>query len=282
MAAFCKILQKLLSVRIKQLSVEDLETAETDAPLRQQGTNEEGSAREESSADSEESEPEVRDLFEQVDYLSNKYVTIERMQQVGLEFQIEISVQQKYHLLFLSFVEDALLKTPIHQIEKLSDCFMRQDDNGQWVVDIAGSNIQMVLNLADHLFKKEQLQSNSIWDIFYQYGVEAARQAIVEQASHVFSVYSIEVDERHLALIADYMTQLGEIRACSRNGIHAQPHPLAKASFERASWFVAQAAIFSESDHVVQPSSSITFGQMSKQGTGCFNLKQQIEQDQVE
>ena len=86
---------------------------------------------------------------------------------------------------------------------------------------------------------KDELASNSIWDILNQYGVEAARQAIIEQASHVFTVYSIQVDERHLALIADYMTQLGQIRSCSRNGILSQPHPLAKASFERASWFVA-------------------------------------------
>ena len=96
----------------------------------------------------------------------------------------------------------------------------------------------MVLNLGD-IIMKDELASNSIWDILNQYGVEAARQAIIEQASHVFTVYSIQVDERHLALIADYMTQLGQIRSCSRNGILSQPHPLAKASFERASWFVA-------------------------------------------
>lgn len=97
----------------------------------------------------------------------------------------------------------------------------------------------MVLNLMDELFFKDELKSNSIWDIYHQFGVEAARQTIVEQTSQVFSAYSIDVDERHIALIADYMTQLGEIRSCSRNGIQAQPHPIAKASFERASWFIA-------------------------------------------
>ncbi len=37
------------------------------------------------------------------------------------------------------------------------------------------------------------------------YGIEMARAAIVKEMSGVFRVYSIEVDIRHLELIADYM-----------------------------------------------------------------------------
>jgi hypothetical protein len=37
------------------------------------------------------------------------------------------------------------------------------------------------------------------------YGVEMARAAIVKEMSGVFRVYNIEVDIRHLELIADYM-----------------------------------------------------------------------------
>ena len=37
------------------------------------------------------------------------------------------------------------------------------------------------------------------------YGIEMARAAIVKEMSGVFRVYNIEVDIRHLELIADYM-----------------------------------------------------------------------------
>ena len=37
------------------------------------------------------------------------------------------------------------------------------------------------------------------------YGIEMARAAIVKEMSDVFRVYNIEVDIRHLELIADYM-----------------------------------------------------------------------------
>jgi hypothetical protein len=37
------------------------------------------------------------------------------------------------------------------------------------------------------------------------YGIEMARAAIVREMSGVFRVYNIDVDIRHLELIADYM-----------------------------------------------------------------------------
>jgi hypothetical protein len=40
------------------------------------------------------------------------------------------------------------------------------------------------------------------------YGIEMARAAIVKEMSGVFRVYSIEVDMRHLELIADYMVSV--------------------------------------------------------------------------
>jgi DNA-directed RNA polymerase I subunit RPA1 len=38
-------------------------------------------------------------------------------------------------------------------------------------------------------------------------GVEAARAAIVNQVASVFQVYGIQVNRRHLGLIADYMVR---------------------------------------------------------------------------
>jgi hypothetical protein len=44
------------------------------------------------------------------------------------------------------------------------------------------------------------------------YGVEAARQTILREIAGVFNVYKIDVDARHLELIADYM-----VRPCAHS-----------------------------------------------------------------
>jgi DNA-directed RNA polymerase I subunit RPA1 len=41
--------------------------------------------------------------------------------------------------------------------------------------------------------------------ILNTYGVEAARAAIIKEISVVFAVYGIDVNPRHLTLVADYM-----------------------------------------------------------------------------
>ena len=79
-----------------------------------------------------------------------------------------------------------------------------RNENGKWFVDVAGSNMAAVCALKDAI--PHTISSNSIWTVLRTFGIEAARNAIIREASNVFSVYSINVDERHLALIADYMT----------------------------------------------------------------------------
>jgi DNA-directed RNA polymerase I subunit RPA1 len=58
--------------------------------------------------------------------------------------------------------------------------------------------------LKEHL-DINKIYSNDIQGILETYGVEAARQAIVNEIGGVFAVYGISVDPRHLGLVADYM-----------------------------------------------------------------------------
>ena len=69
------------------------------------------------------------------------------------------------------------------------------------------------------------LRTNDIAAMRQLYGVEACRASIIEQITAVFGVYGIAVDERHLGLIADYMTYEGGFRALNRIGLgnHGSP-----------------------------------------------------------
>jgi len=74
-----------------------------------------------------------------------------------------------------------------------------------------GSNLRGIWQFAgitdDSIIELETMYSNDIYSILKTYGVEMARAAILREISGVFDAYKIDVDGRHLELIADYMVR---------------------------------------------------------------------------
>lgn len=117
-----------------------------------------------------------------------------------------------------------------------------------------------------------EIESNDIWQILCTYGVEAARHSIVCEIKNVFAVYGINVDPRHLSLIADFMTRHGSYLPLNRSGMLSCPSPLQRMSFESTCSFLTRAAIEGQSDSLQSPSARIVLGGMTKVGTGCFDV----------
>ena len=55
-------------------------------------------------------------------------------------------------------------------------------------------------------------KTNDINEIFAVLGIEAARQAIINEVSSVIESQGLNVDIRHLMLIADTMTTTGKVK----------------------------------------------------------------------
>jgi DNA-directed RNA polymerase I subunit RPA1 len=108
------------------------------------------------------------------------------------------------------------------------------------------------------------------------YGIEACRQSIVKEISTVFGHYNISVDYRHLSLIADYMTFQGNYRSFNRIGMELASSPLLKVSFETSMIYLMNSCITKESDFGDSSSSRIVLGLPPKNGTGAFDLVQDI------
>ena len=122
------------------------------------------------------------------------------------------------------------------------------------------------------------LYSNNIHAILNTYGVEAARETIISEISHVFKSYGIAVNIRHLTIIADFMTHSGRYRPMSRlGGIAESTSPFSKMSFETASKFIVEAAKHGLVDNLETPSSRICLGLPVKMGTGSFDLMQKVD-----
>jgi len=88
----------------------------------------------------------------------------------------------------------------------------------------------------------------------------------------VFKVYGIDVNSRHLSLIADFMTRNGGYSPLNRMGMVENASPFLQMSFETTCSFLARAAQEGLSDTQDSPSSRIVLGSVTKVGTGCFDL----------
>jgi DNA-directed RNA polymerase I subunit RPA1 len=73
------------------------------------------------------------------------------------------------------------------------------------------------------------------------FGIEAANRVIIKEIKQVFGAYGINVDYRHLSLIADYMTYEGVYKPFNRIGIRSNASPLQKMTFETCLQFFKDA-----------------------------------------
>jgi DNA-directed RNA polymerase I subunit RPA1 len=117
-----------------------------------------------------------------------------------------------------------------------------------------------------------KIYSNDLHAICNTYGIEAASQAIRREVKNVFAVYGIQVDARHLSLIADFMTSSGRILGMNRQSFRSHSSPLQQMTFETTAGFLERSAFYGFLDHVDSPSARIVAGLPTKGGTGAFDL----------
>ena len=85
--------------------------------------------------------------------------------------------------------------------------------------------------------------------------------------------YSIQVDKRHLGLIADLMTFKGAIHGFQRFGMaNMKDSVLLHSSFERTNDILFDAAMHGKVDRLNGVSESIILGKMIPIGTGIFKV----------
>ncbi|KAJ3015508.1 hypothetical protein NUW54_g1028 [Trametes sanguinea] len=186
---------------------------------------------------------------------------------IGLQFG---STMPK--LLLVGLVERVCLKTVIREIPGITDCFKNEEDgkNGEKIFTMTtnGSNIpglwQFACRDGDSIIDENGIYSNDIYALLCAYGVEAARAAILREIGGVFAVYKIDVDIRHLELIADYMTFDGGYKPFNRKGISTNPSPLLKASYETTAAFLSDATLHGDFDDLTTPSGNIVMATIAE------------------
>ncbi|XP_043571909.1 DNA-directed RNA polymerase I subunit RPA1 [Chiloscyllium plagiosum] len=121
-----------------------------------------------------------------------------------------------------------------------------------------------------------RLYSNDIHAFANTYGIEAALRVIEKEIKDVFSVYGIQVDPRHLSLVADYMCFDGSYKPFNRIGMQSSSSPLQQMTFETSYKFLKHATMLGSQDELKSPSACLVVGKVVRGGTGLFDLKQPL------
>lgn len=186
---------------------------------------------------------------------------------------------------FLRRLEAELLaQMNLGGIPAIKKVFMRQSkltyvDNStglhqtkeEWVLDTDGVNLIAVMSheSVDHT----RTTSNDIVEIFEVLGIEAVREALMNEIRGVISFDGAYVNYRHLAILVDAMTYRGHLMAITRHGVNrVDTGPLMKCSFEETTDILLEAATFGETDHLNGVTENIMLGQLAPVGTGSFKL----------
>jgi DNA-directed RNA polymerase subunit A" len=140
-----------------------------------------------------------------------------------------------------------------------------------FVVITLGTNLKKVLELKE--VNGNRTISNDLHEVAEVFGIEVARQLIINEIKEVIKPQGLDIDERHLKLVSDAMTNTGEVKGVTRIGIIAQKSSiLARATFETPVKQFVNASIKGSKDKLASVIENIILNQPVPIGTGLPGL----------
>ena len=161
-------------------------------------------------------------------------------------------------------------------IEEVSRVVIRKeslDDGEEFVLYTEGSAFGDVIEIEG--VDASRTTCNNIHEIYRNLGVEAAREAIINETMDTLEEQGLDdVNVRHLMLVADIMTNRGTIESIGRHGISGSKESvLARAAFEVTVNHLLDAAIHGERDRLDGVIENVIVGKPVAIGTGDVDLR---------
>ena len=144
-------------------------------------------------------------------------------------------------------------------------------ETNEYVLYTEGSNLAEVIKVPGVDFTRTK--TNNIHEIAEVLGIEAARNIIIEEAMGVLEEQGLDVDIRHIMLVADLMTATGEVKQIGRHGVSGEkPSVFARAAFEVTVKHLLEASLRGEQDVLRGVAENVIIGQEIPLGTGSLEL----------
>ena len=141
----------------------------------------------------------------------------------------------------------------------------------EFVIMCSGSNLKDVVKIEG--VDETRITSNNIYEVASFLGIEAARQAIINEATDVIKNQGLDIDMRHIIFLADVMSLSGNIKGITRSGITSEKESvLARAIFETPIKHLVNASLVGEPDSLNSVIENVIVNQPVPLGTGLPDL----------
>jgi DNA-directed RNA polymerase subunit A" len=180
-------------------------------------------------------------------------------------YQIVIEFEEAIDPTQVEKIREKILQTRIKGIKGINKVIIQRRGD-EYVLVCEGSNLLELLQLEE--IDHRRIRTNNIKEIEAVLGIEAARAALIEEILNVLEEQGLDVDIRHVMLVADMMTRTGTVKAIGRHGVVGMKiSPLARAAFEVTVKNLVDAAVRGEVDELLGVAENVIVGGYIPVGT---------------
>lgn len=156
-------------------------------------------------------------------------------------------------------------------IKGIKRVVIRKEESGEYVLYTEGSVLKEVLAIEG--VDAARTRTNNVNEIFEVMGIEAARAALIHEATETLKEQGLTVDVRHIMLVADIMTVDGDVKPIGRHGISGEKASvLARAAFEVTVTHLLDSGMRGDVDELRGVTENVIVGQPIRLGTGNVKL----------
>jgi DNA-directed RNA polymerase subunit A' len=249
----------------------------------------------------------VSDLIDKsdIDYsgILNFYFSEEQLVERGCELEqvfdvlkgskkrYDISMKDKPYHIRVSIPDDPDAQTILTLKNKLLNArvkgvpdiervtIVKQDE--EWVIQTAGSNLSKVVQIPG--VDTRRVSTNNVYEIWQTLGIEAARTALVKEITNTLEEQGLEVDLRHIMLVADLMSSKGYLQQIGRHGIAGtKTSVLARAAFEITVPTIARASLEGQVETLRGVTENVIVGATVPVGTGMVDLYMKVKEENAD
>lgn len=193
---------------------------------------------------------------------------------------IKVTVPDEPDAQTLLTLKNKLLNTRVKGVPDIERVTIVKQDE-EWVIQTAGSNLAKVV-MVDGI-DTSRITTNNVYEIWQTLGIEAARTALVKEVTNTLEEQGLEVDVRHIMLVADLMTSKGYLQQIGRHGIAGtKTSVLARAAFEITVPTIARASLEGQIETLKGVTENVIVGATVPVGTGMVDLYMKVKEGKKE
>lgn len=215
----------------------------------------------------------IEDIMEVLKGPKKKYdVTLQEAKKI-----IKISIAGEPDAQTLLTLKNKLMNARVKGVQDIERVTIVKQ-NEEWVIQTAGSNLSKIIAIDG--IDTSRIITNNVYEVWQTLGIEAARNALIKEITNTLEEQGLEVDMRHIMLVADLMTSKGHLQQIGRHGIAGtKTSVLARAAFEITVPTIAKASLEGQVESLKGVTENVIVGATVPIGTGMVELYMSVKDE---